>query len=670
MKLVAADRGRHADDVICCDKAGAEFAKIDISGYDISFDAKEIVFSGKLVRQPALRPVHPRRSTTGSVEQIPTDPGRDYIIADLPPRRPHHVHDERRRRDRRAAARDEYERGTTLAARPRSTSTARGEELGPRNLSHRTFPTLASDGRVMFTQWDHLGPDQRRPPHVREPGHARSSARASARKAPAPRTRRSRRSEISPGRFVAIATSRDRTIQAGALIDIRLGTVVDDGRRASARPTRQSEANATFTHADARRPARPRAVAPTPSVATTTRSRSTRRTSPTCSCRGPTAPSSRACSAPPACRRTSASTSTTRARQPRRPILDDPEMWDIFARPLQTRTAPPVVGSAIDAEPRRPGADRLDERLRLEPEDASTPGSIYGVRVMEGFSSEEGFPEDVRHDDVRGPGQPRRRAGRARTARGSRRCPANVPLAPPGDRHVRHVAAQRAGVVLGARRRVPRVRWLPREPRERTTVIDPGLTEAVAIGPTPMFGLTPRAAPSRIADLANANLIDRERRRPPATRSSSAWRGTRRIQPMFDAKCISCHDANNTGRRSRPTRSPTRRPARRCSWTFNLTGAKIPLTIGGMDLAGEWLGLVLLDRRPRHGGHREGQPRSCRGNFKVYMNPQDARDSIAHPEAQPDAAVPDAERQRRAFTDDAALAGASTPSSRRPSSTS
>src|SRR5688500_2690688 len=34
---------------ICCDeRAGAEFANIDISGYDISFDAKQIVFSGKL----------------------------------------------------------------------------------------------------------------------------------------------------------------------------------------------------------------------------------------------------------------------------------------------------------------------------------------------------------------------------------------------------------------------------------------------------------------------------------------------------------------------------------------------------------------------------------------------------------------------------------------------
>ena len=40
--------------------------------------------------------------------------------------------------------------------------------------------------------------------------------------------------EICPGRFVAIATARDRTIQAGALIDVRLGMPYDRRRRAVA----------------------------------------------------------------------------------------------------------------------------------------------------------------------------------------------------------------------------------------------------------------------------------------------------------------------------------------------------------------------------------------------------------------------------------------------------
>ena len=111
------------------------------------------------------------------------------------------------------------------------------EELGPRNLSHRTFPTLASDGRVMFTQWDHLGrensghlmfvnPDMT---ELREGfGKEGTGASNSTLKA----------QEVSPGRFVAIATARNRTIQAGALIDIRLGTVDHRQERQRRAPTK------------------------------------------------------------------------------------------------------------------------------------------------------------------------------------------------------------------------------------------------------------------------------------------------------------------------------------------------------------------------------------------------------------------------------------------------
>src|SRR3954462_8937777 len=52
--------------------------------------------------------------------------------------------------------------------------------------------------------------------------------------------------EIAPGRFVAIATSRNRTINAGALVDIRLGFVhTDDAGRVVAND-HMSEANASY----------------------------------------------------------------------------------------------------------------------------------------------------------------------------------------------------------------------------------------------------------------------------------------------------------------------------------------------------------------------------------------------------------------------------------------
>src|SRR5262249_34035475 len=77
--------------------------------------------------------------------------------------------------------------------------------------------------------------------------------------------------------------------------------------------------------------------------------------------------------------------------QTRRPILDDADMWDIFARPLATRTAPPVISSAQD---QRLNGSVLIGALNVYDSTLHQfkAGEVYGVRAMEGFSSEEGFP--------------------------------------------------------------------------------------------------------------------------------------------------------------------------------------------------------------------------------------------------------------------------------------
>src|SRR5439155_15530242 len=52
--------------------------------------------------------------------------------------------------------RDEYERATTAQVATVSLDGS-GEALGPRNVSHRVAPTLLSDGRILLTEWRHLG---------------------------------------------------------------------------------------------------------------------------------------------------------------------------------------------------------------------------------------------------------------------------------------------------------------------------------------------------------------------------------------------------------------------------------------------------------------------------------------------------------------------------------
>ena len=140
---------------LCCDKAGPEYAKIDISSYDISFDAKTIVFSGKLDSNQTYG-LFLLQLADGSVTQIATDPMRDFVSPIFLPANKIMFTSNAIVEAGAPQHRDEYERGTTIQL-GRINIDGTDEELGARNLSHRTAPTLASDGRIVFTQWDHLG---------------------------------------------------------------------------------------------------------------------------------------------------------------------------------------------------------------------------------------------------------------------------------------------------------------------------------------------------------------------------------------------------------------------------------------------------------------------------------------------------------------------------------
>src|SRR5262249_45674165 len=97
--------------------------------------------------------------------------------------------------------------------------------------------------RVVFTQWDALGPaNSANLMFVDQDMTALHEGFGKENSAASNATLRAR--EISPGRFVAVATARDDTLGAGALIDIRLGKVEVDGDAVSA-PDDQAEATAT-----------------------------------------------------------------------------------------------------------------------------------------------------------------------------------------------------------------------------------------------------------------------------------------------------------------------------------------------------------------------------------------------------------------------------------------
>jgi hypothetical protein len=591
---------------ICCDQAGPEYAQIDISSYDLSFDAKSIVFSGKLADNQTYG-LFLLQLADRSVTQIATDPQRDFVSPIfLPGDRvmftsnavveagaPQH--------------RDEYERGVTIQL-GRVNLDGTGMELGPRNLSHRTAPSLASDGRVIFTQWDHLGPENsghlmfvnQDMQELRE-GFGKEGTGASN------STLKAR--EISPGRFVAIATARDRTINAGALIDIRLGTAeTHDGAVSAALD--QAEANATYRQLTPDVP-----MDNLPSAETVGRYYDAfplnAKDKPDLLVSWSDGPVESGVLASAGLAANFGLYLYDSARQQRRPILDDPEMWDIFAQPLHTRPAPNVVGSAQD--PKLAGQTLIGS---LDVYQSSLhdfqPGEVFGVRVMEGFSSEEGFPEDF--GTTRFEGQAN--LGVAKVAGDgswSAKIPANVPV------HLQVVdvfgmSLFNEPVWFSGRAGEARMCGGCHEDRARTTTVTPGQLDTFALGAAQLFGTTPRAQRLNTAPATATDIV------------GIGW--DTQVQPVLTARCVECHgDGNTAGIPPYTIIDPTGAMAP-VTWTFNLSAGPLPADVavaaGSGAYSKSYFSMAGPDMEAIERAHL-----MITGNFKVYMNPEDARGSIA-----------------------------------------
>lgn len=642
--------------VLCCDNAGPDFAGMDIQSYDLSFDAQQIVFAGRSAKDSNYG-LFLLTLADGSVTQIATDPGRDYVspiflpgdkimfttnsvvsnpVTDAMP--PQH--------------RDEYERGVTTQMGVINVD-GTNEQLGPRNLSHRVQPSLASDGRIILTQWDHLGEEnsghlmfmQQDMTSLREAFGKEGTGAANS-------TLKAR--EISPGRFVAVATSRDRTLQSGALIDIRLGftSKSDSGLRAD---DQMSERNASY-------------VMLTPDVPTD---------------RAPSANTiGRYYDAFPLNAKdrpdllvswadgpVESSVLSAAGLQPnfgiyvydserlqRRPILDDPDMWDIFARPLQTRSAPAVTASQSDGSLGQTALiGSLDVRQSTLAPKLPAGATLYGVRVMEGFSSEEGFPEmfgTTMHEGHTNLGV----APRYEDGSWLAKVPANVPL------HLQTVdqfgmALFNEPVWFSARAGESRVCGGCHEDRARSTVIQPGDTMASRIGPLDAMSMVPRAnRQTAAADLYRNNVIAAdgsgiEKLIDAAWGSANPMAGgTGSIQKIFDDNCVTaCHDAANSAGVPGYTISDAMGNVI-LTWTLDLSSRPVTLNYGPQ--ASVAMQTYSASYFSMAGPDMEAIERNglvITGTFKRYMNPLDARGSELIKKLNPTQLFPTPNASVRAF---------------------
>ncbi|MGH9886557.1 MAG: hypothetical protein ACREBE_13565, partial [bacterium] len=295
----------------------------------------------------------------------------------------------------------------------------------------------------------------------------------------------------------------------------------------------------------------------------------------------------------------------------RRPIFNDPDMWDIFARPLTTRTAPNVVSSAQDP---KLGNQMMIGALdvynsTLAPQKAAD-GEIYGVRVMEGFSSEEGAPRMFGTTMFEGHAN----LGVAPIENDhswSALVPANVPL------HLQTVdkfgmSLFNEGFWFSGRAGEARVCGGCHEDRARTTNVTPGLLETFARGATPMFGTTPRKMRANAAPATAKDVV------------GVPWSTI--VQQIFNDNCVSCHNGTPGAANPSYTITDTTTGQLVATWTFDLRDQPVPaaLTVaaGGASYSASYFSVAGPDPEAIEKGHLMLGP-----GFKVYMNPMDARGS-------------------------------------------
>jgi mono/diheme cytochrome c family protein len=614
--------------------AAEGFRDVDINGYDLSFDAKQIVFAARTAdtRNYGL---YILTLSDGTVDALPVDPGRDYVSPIwLPGDKIMFTTNAVVEQGARQHV-DEYERGVTLQI-GRINKDGTNEELGPRNLSHRTFPSLVADGRVILTQWDHLGPMNAGHLHFMSPdmtdlreafGKEGTGASNSTLKA----------REISPGRFVAIATARNRTIQSGALIDVRLGVEKTENGVVSA-GEKMSEAGARYLLLTPDVP-----TDNAPSANTVGRYYDAfplnAKDKPDLLVSWADGPVESSVLGAAGIAANFGVYLLDTARGQRRPILDDPTMWDIGARPLQTRSAPPIVGSAID--PALGDSALIGSLNAYDSSIASfNAGEIYGIRVLEGFSSEEGFPEMFGNTMFEGQAQ----LGVAPLAADGSwiaKVPANVPL------HVQAIdkfglTLQNEPVWFSARPGEARLCGGCHEDRTRTTNVQPGQLQAFSIGAVEMFSQTPRA--QRLSNQAFTR--DTIMGVPWAPTAGSSVPVGRTLQNLFNTKCVSCHGPDNVaGIPGYTITDPV--TGESVTWTFDLSDRVVAMTIGGTDL-GEWPASYITMAGPDMEAVGEGNL-AIAGNFKVYLNPQDSRGSLAIRKLNPPQQFPTQSMSVRAF---------------------
>jgi hypothetical protein len=497
------------------------FTGVDIAGLDLSFDADRVVFSMRHEGDDHYH-IYTTSVERGEVRQLTFGDWDDLRPIFVPGG--HVAFITNQPYTAMGVRRDEYERGE--AAQLAVLSLDGGEPtLCSHNLSHHADPFLLSNGQIGFSRWEHLGP--RNDVKLFRMNPDCTGVEALAGEFNRPFNSLVQAHEVEPGIFYAIGTSRNRTIQSGAIF--RVDARALDGSSSLFFDVQ----DATFDNLTPRVPTdmssppsgvgRYRHPIPLTDSANLLVSWSDGDVNDRNEL-AVTAPDYGIYMYDPVTER-------------RTLVFDDPNMWDLYALPVAVREEPPAIPSTISGvlDPNTPAIlGSIDVAETSMPETVSgghfgTDGVPLGtalrdtvrMRIVEGFSSEIGSVRMfglTMHEGAAILGEtPVYNDGSWRAA-----VPAYLPY------HLQPL--DEYGVAI--RNQMLWIQAMPGESRECG-----GCHSDRSESVLPRSGL-----PTTLAQAAGADMTTF---RPIADRMELPWAGApsrRTMQDMFNENCISCHD--------------------------------------------------------------------------------------------------------------------------------
>jgi mono/diheme cytochrome c family protein len=194
------------------------FEGADVNGIDLSFDARQVVFSMRYAGQSHYHIYLANVDGSGEVRQLTFGDWHDVKPVFVPGDRIAFVTNQPYTEMGTRADEYNHSRVVTQLATISLEAGDADRRLCAQNLSHSADPFLMFDGRIGFSRWEHLGPLNDVKLMVMNPDCTQMVGLAGT--GGKPGNSLVQFHEMSPGEYVGIVTSRRGTIQAGALVHL------------------------------------------------------------------------------------------------------------------------------------------------------------------------------------------------------------------------------------------------------------------------------------------------------------------------------------------------------------------------------------------------------------------------------------------------------------------